>query len=56
VFEIRFAPTGFRVRAVRIVLDTNKRPGWCEIDAVELLGPDGSSWAQDATASSSYGS
>jgi hypothetical protein len=56
VFELRFAPTAWRVKAVRLVLDTDKRPGWCEIDAVELFGPDGSAWAHDATASSSYGS
>jgi hypothetical protein len=56
VFELHFAPTAFRVKAVRLVLDTDKRAGWCEIDAVELLGPDGNAWAQDATASSSYGS
>jgi hypothetical protein len=55
VFEVRFAQTGYRVKAVRIVLDTNKRPGWSEIDAVELVGPDGNAWASDATASSSYG-
>jgi hypothetical protein len=55
VFELRFAPTGYRVKAVRIVLDTDRKPGWCEIDAVELLGADGNAWAHDATASSSYG-
>jgi hypothetical protein len=55
VFQVAFAPTAFRVKAVRIVLDTDKKPGWSEIDAVELLGPDGRAWASEATASSSYG-
>ena len=55
VFEVTFATTSYSVKAVRIVLDTNRRPGWSEIDAVELVGPDGSAWATDASASSSYG-
>jgi hypothetical protein len=36
------------------VLDTS-RPGWNEIDAVELVGPDGRAWAVRAVASSNYG-
>jgi hypothetical protein len=56
VFEVSFAVTGYRVRAVRIILDTSKRSGWEEIDAVELLGPDGRAWAKGASASSIYGS
>ncbi len=55
VFELSFPPTPFRVRALRITLDTERRPGWCEIDAVELLGPAGRAWASSASASSSYG-
>jgi len=55
VFEVAFPPTAYRVRGVRLVLDTNRKPGWGEIDAVELLGPDGSGWAVSAVASSSYG-
>ena len=54
-FEVRFAPTGYRVRGVHVLLDTNKSPGWSEIDAVELAGPDGSAWAREAKASSAYG-
>ncbi|MCK6458818.1 MAG: hypothetical protein L6Q95_02865 [Planctomycetes bacterium] len=54
VFEVAFAATSYRVRAVRIILDTSKRTGWEEIDAVELLGPDGRAWASGASASSSY--
>jgi hypothetical protein len=42
-------------RQVRIELDTARRPGWKGIDAVELVGRDGSrQWASEAEASSSY--
>jgi hypothetical protein len=42
-------------RTIRIVLDTSKVPGWNEIDAVELVGRDGSrQWAKTARASSTY--
>jgi len=42
-------------RQVRIELDTARRPGWKAIDAVELVGRDGSrQWAAEAAASSSY--
>ncbi len=41
---------------VKIYLDTKKVPGWNEIDAVQLIGRDGSrQWAVGASASSSYG-
>jgi hypothetical protein len=53
-FEIAFAPTSYRVRSVRVILDTSKRKGWEEIDAVELVGPDGRACASGASASSSY--
>jgi hypothetical protein len=44
-------------RRIRITLDTNKIPGWNEIDAVELIGRDGSrQWATSAQASSTYAS
>jgi thiol-disulfide isomerase/thioredoxin len=40
---------------IKIHLDTTRVPGWNEIDAVELLGKDGSrQWAQAATASTTY--
>jgi hypothetical protein len=40
---------------VRVYLDTAKVPGWNEIDAVELIGRDGTrQWAVSATASSTY--
>ncbi len=41
--------------AVRVTLDTARHTGWHEIDAVELVGPDGSAFATDATASSTWG-
>jgi hypothetical protein len=44
-----------RTRSIKVYLDTKKVPGWNEIDAVELIGADGSrQWAIQATASSSY--
>ena len=55
MFEVSFATTSFRVSALRITLDTSRRPGWSEIDAVELVGPAGRAWASSAGASSSYG-
>jgi hypothetical protein len=53
-FVIR-APPGLRSRNIVVHLDTARVPGWNEIDAVELLGRDGTrQWASSATASSSY--
>lgn len=52
--EITFAPTGYRVEAVRVVLDTNRTIGWNEIDAVEILGLSGGQYAASASASSTY--
>jgi hypothetical protein len=41
---------------VKIYLDTGKVAGWNEIDAVQLIGRDGTrQWATGASASSSYG-
>jgi hypothetical protein len=41
--------------SVKVYLDTKRIPGWNEIDAVELVGRDGSrQWASQARASSSY--
>jgi hypothetical protein len=54
-FEVRFATTAAEVTKVRVILDTRKKSGWSEIDAVELSGPDGRGWAIGATASSRYG-
>jgi hypothetical protein len=42
-------------KVIKIYLDTRRVPGWNEIDAVELIGEDGSrQWAIQATASSTY--
>jgi hypothetical protein len=50
------APAGLKARGVRVYLDTARVPGWNEIDAVELIGRDGSrQWASGASASSTYG-
>ena len=57
------APTEMVVKAsspvssnkIKIYLDSNRVPGWNEIDAVQLVGKDGSrQWASIATASSSF--
>jgi hypothetical protein len=41
---------------IKIYLDTTRVSGWNEIDAVELVGADGSrQWVADATASTYYG-
>lgn len=43
------------VRTVLVELDTSRRPGWSAIDAVQLVGRDGSrQWASEAAASSTY--
>jgi hypothetical protein len=47
----------FPVKRIRIDLDSASVDGWNEIDAVELVGRDGSTqWATGAAASSWYGS
>jgi len=44
-----------RARSVKVYLDTTRVPGWNEIDAVEIVGRDGSKqWATSSRASSSY--
>lgn len=54
VFPVR---AGYVASSVRIHLDTAKVPGWNEIDAVELIGRDGTrQWAHGASASSTYAS
>ena len=54
VFEITIPVTAAKVRSIRITLDTNRRTGWNEIDAVQIVGPDGRQWASTARASSTY--
>ncbi len=50
------APAGLTARGVKVYLDTARVPGWNEIDAVELIGRDGTrQWAKTSAASSSYG-
>jgi hypothetical protein len=52
VFE---APANLRAKSVKVYLDTARVPGWNEIDAVELVGRDGTrQWASQAAASSTY--
>ena len=50
-------PPGTTANSIRVYIDTGKMPGWEEIDAVELIGRDGSrQWARAASASSTYAS
>ncbi len=50
------APPGIRSDRIRVELDTARVPGWNEIDAVELIGSDGTrQWASESKASSYYG-
>jgi hypothetical protein len=53
-FETALARAPSRVRTIRLVLDTDRVPGWNEIDAVELVGEGRRQWAAAARASSSY--
>lgn len=49
-------PPGIRSDQILVELDTARVPGWNEIDAVELVGRDGTrQWAAESTASSYYG-
>jgi hypothetical protein len=44
-----------QAKSVKVYLDTKRVPGWNEIDAVELVGHDGSrQWASGAAASSTF--
>jgi hypothetical protein len=48
-------PDTVNAKSVKVYLDTKRVPGWNEIDAVELIGRDGShQWAKQASASSTY--
>lgn len=55
VFEIAFGLTSYRIQSVKITLDTTLHPGWNEVDAVELVGPEGRAWVYSAKASSHFG-
>ncbi len=49
-------PPGIRSDQIMIELDTRRVPGWNEIDAVEIVGRDGSrQWGAESTASSYFG-
>jgi hypothetical protein len=49
-------PPGLHGSSIRIYLDTTRVTGWNEIDAVEVVGRDGTrQWATGAQASSFYG-
>ena len=53
--EVPRLRTEVTARTVKLYLDSAGVPGWNEIDAVELVGRDGShQWARSATASSTY--
>jgi hypothetical protein len=48
-------PPGVTANSVKIYMDRTRVPGWNEIDAVELIGRDGSrQWASSAQTSTSY--
>ena len=50
-------PVGGKIvaQSVKVYLDTKRVPGWNEIDAVEMVGRDGTrQWASQSSASSSY--
>ena len=57
-YDSIFHPAGqVYTQSIKIYLDTSRVPSWSEIDAVELVGRDGSrQWAVGASASSTYAS
>ncbi len=55
VFVVPMTVTEYRVKGVRVVLDTRRVASFNEVDAVELVGPDDRAWAASARASSWYG-
>jgi hypothetical protein len=54
VSELALGARSYATATIRIVLDTNRVPGWNEVDAVELVGDGLRQWARDARASSSF--
>jgi hypothetical protein len=52
--EVSLDARRYATSTVRLVLDTDRVPGWNEVDAVELVGDGLRQWAKDARASSSY--
>ena len=56
VVRVITAPPGVMANAIRLELETTRIQNWQEIDAVELVGRDGTrQWASQAEASSSWG-
>lgn len=50
-------PGGINAKRVKVYIDTSKVAGWEEIDAMQIVGRDGSSqWAKSTSASSTYAS
>ncbi len=48
-------PPGINSRQIKVYVDTNRVDSWPEIDAVEMVGTNGSKqWATESTASTSY--
>lgn len=52
--EVAFKVAARPVKSVRVVVNTHGLSSWPEIDAVELVGQEGRSWAKSATASNYY--
>jgi hypothetical protein len=56
VVRVITAPPGVMANCIRLELDTARIQNWQEIDAVELVGRDGTrQWAEEAEASSYWG-
>ena len=56
VFEVAPRKNASISQKIRLYLDTKRKSGWNEIDAVEVVATDGSAlWAKEAKASSFYG-
>ena len=56
VFEVAPRKDAPRSQKIKLYLDTKRKSGWNEIDAVEIVAADGAAqWAQEAKASSFYG-
>ena len=56
VFEVAPRKDAPRSQKIKLYLDTKRKSGWNEIDAVEIVAADGAGqWAREAKASSFYG-
>ena len=55
-FEVFSQSSPVTAQKIKLYLDTQRKKGWNEIDAVEVITPEGASfWAKEARASSFYG-